>query len=372
MMTNNYAMLEIHAGKVVKILSHRSGFTEVLLDIDHIVKKAVNYDHITGKVSEGDWLILNTTAASLSLGTGGYHFVMANYTNKRLSLSPGGHGMKIRYTPSQVKISYAEEELGHERHVFSKPLNLSGKLICFGELHSMIPPLCAYFHYYYKKYIRKKVKIGYIMTDHAALPLAFSKNVANLKKQNLLDSVITTGNAFGGDLECVNIYTALQAAAIVKKCDIIIVSMGPGITGTGTRYGFSGLELGFYLDLAYRHGGQICFIPRISFAETRFRHYGISHHSITLLKDIIQSPLCIALPNISMQKVKVLYKQLRINNLFSKHRICIKDGSEIRDAMRYYGISVTSMNRGIAEDPAFFYSIGASARKALSVFCPLH
>ena len=39
MMTNNYAMLEIHAGKVVKILSQRSGFTEVLLDIDHIVKK---------------------------------------------------------------------------------------------------------------------------------------------------------------------------------------------------------------------------------------------------------------------------------------------------------------------------------------------
>ncbi|MGI6140679.1 MAG: DUF3866 family protein [Caldicoprobacterales bacterium] len=354
-------------GRVKRILSQRDGVTEVMLEMDHPVKKAINYDHITGKVSVGDWLILNTTAGSLSLGTGGYHFVMVNRAHETLPLSPGGHGMKVRYTPFQVKVPFVEEEFFHLRDSFNSPLDLEGRLICFGELHSMIPPLCAYFHYY----CPNKPRIGYIMTDHAALPLAFSKNITQLKEKKLLDTVITIGNAFGGDLECVNIYSALQAACLVEKCDIILVSMGPGITGTGTRYGFSGLELGLYLDLVYRHGGLCCFIPRISFSENRLRHYGLSHHFITILKDILQSALTIVLPCLDKRRIRYLYKQLRENHLLDKYGVCIIDGSGIRDAMEYYGISVTSMNRGIREDPAFFYGIGASAKKALSSFYSL-
>ena len=361
------SMLEMRMGKVRKVLSHRDGVTELILDIEHEVKKALNYDFITGNVSEGDWLILNTSAASMSLGTGGYHFVIANLTHKSLNLSPGGHGMKVRYTPFQVKVAFAEEELVHMRDVFNRSLDLTGKLIFFCQLHSMVPPLCAYIHYYYLKY-QYKPKIAYIMTDHAALPLAFSKNIAYLREKNLLDTVITIGNAIGGDLECVNIYTALQAAATVKKGDIIIISMGPGITGTGTRYGFSGLELGFYLDLAYRHKGQCCLIPRISFADSRHRHYGISHHSITILKDIISSPLYIVLPNLSKQKLRYLFLQLKNNHLLERYSVCLADGREIINAMKYYEISVTTMSRGISDDPEFFFSIGSAAKKALSLF----
>lgn len=32
------------------------------------------------------------------------------------------------------------------------------------------------------------------------------------------------------------------------KCDLVIVGMGPGITGTGTRYGFTGVEQGYIID----------------------------------------------------------------------------------------------------------------------------
>lgn len=357
-------MLEMHLGRVIKIISQREGITEVLLDMDHPIKKAVNYDRMTGKISEGDLVTLNTTAASLSLGTGGYHFVLTNHAHQMLPMSPGGHGMKVRYTPSQVKVPFIEEKLTGQETTFNSPLNLKGRLICFGELHSMISPLCAFFRYYSKI----KIRIGYIMTDHAALPLAFSRNIACLKERNMLDTVITIGNAFGGDMECVNIYTGLQAASVIENCDIILVSMGPGITGTGTRYGFSGLDMGFYLDLAYRYGGQCFFVPRISFAELRSRHFGISHHSLTILKDVVQSPIFITLPSLEKQKMRFLYQQVRENRLPDKYDIIFTDGKGIRKAMEHYNISVTSMGRGMREDPAFFYAVGAVAKKALSSF----
>ncbi|HHY82051.1 MAG TPA: DUF3866 family protein [Clostridiales bacterium] len=356
-------MLEYRMGRVTEILERRNGVTEVLLDIDHPVKKAINYDDITGSISKGDLLYLNTTAASLGLGTGGYHFVVINCSHKEHSMSPGGHGMKVRYTPFQVKVPYAEEEIQSAKELYNSKLNLKKKLICFGELHSMIPPLCAYF-----KYHCPRLRICYIMTDQGALPLKLSRNIDFLKKHNLVDSVITIGNAFGGDYECVNIYTGLQTAAWVDESDIILVSMGPGIVGTGTRYGFSGLEMGFYIDLAIRSGGQCCYIPRISFAEGRQRHFGLSHHSITMLTEIVQSSVLVTLPILQKKQIQIIYKQLHENKVLSRHRLCIADGSSIREVMEYYRLNITTMGRGIKDDPAFFLGIGAAAKKSLALF----
>jgi hypothetical protein len=167
----NESMLEMQMGKAVQILSERSGIQELLVETGHPVKKAVNYIRITGKAEVGDILYMNTTAASLSLGTGGFHFVMMNASKKSLSMTPGGHGMKLRYTPFQVKVPFAEEELSSAGEIYNSPLNLQNKLVFFGELHSMIPPLCAYIRFFSKT----KHRIAYIMTDHGALPLEFSK-----------------------------------------------------------------------------------------------------------------------------------------------------------------------------------------------------
>src|SRR5690554_2886 len=101
-------MVETVIGRVVKILSVRDGVTEVLVETDHPIEKAVNYNRITGNIQKGDLVYLNTTAASLSLGTGGYHFVMTNLSQESLSMTRGGHGMKLRYTPFQVKVPFSE------------------------------------------------------------------------------------------------------------------------------------------------------------------------------------------------------------------------------------------------------------------------
>ena len=355
-------MLELAMGKVVEILSRWNQITEIQLEVEHPIKKALNYNQMTGEVAIGDWLYLNTTAGSLSLGTGGYHFVMANASCRNRSMTPVGHGMKLRYTPFQVKVPFIEETLSYS-DIYNKPLNLKGRVVCFGELHSMIPPLCAYFRYY----SNKNHRIAYIMTDHAALPLAFSKSVEGMKKKGLIDVTITIGNAFGGDYECVNIYTGLQTAAQVENCDLILVSMGPGITGTGTQYGFSGLDLGFYVNLAHSGGGQCLLIPRISFADKRGRHYGLSHHTLTMMNEFVYPAIPYILPALGRKDMQYMFRQIFRNHLDANHKICVVKNKEIKEAFNYFDLFVTTMGRGIEEEPAFFKGIGAVAEKALTL-----
>ena len=45
-------------------------------------------------------------------------------------------------------------------------------------------------------------------------------------------------------------YSALAVARHVIGADAAVVAMGPGIVGTGTRLGFSGIEVGPALDAA--------------------------------------------------------------------------------------------------------------------------
>ena len=53
------------------------------------------------------------------------------------------------------------------------------------------------------------------MTDGAALPGAFSRLGVDLREAGLLDGWITCGQAFGGDLEAVTVWTGMLAA---KEC----------------------------------------------------------------------------------------------------------------------------------------------------------
>ena len=70
------------------------------------------------------------------------------------------------------------------------------------------------------------------MTDGAALPLALSDLVADLRERELIDATITCGHAFGGDYEAVSAFSALAVARHVAHADAAVVVMGPGIVGT--------------------------------------------------------------------------------------------------------------------------------------------
>lgn len=360
------AWIEFKKGVVEEIVEFISqGTIIVKLNIHHSCKLAVLYSQLTGPVKPGDIVLVNTTACSLGLGSGGYHFVMSNLSLDKNIFLANGHGMKLKYTPIQMQTLYSEEKDSPHHTYYNSPIDFSGKLVYIGELHSMLAPLCAYLKFVSDSNIR----IAYIMTDHGALPIKFSKTVTKLKKNNLLDATITIGNAFGGDYECVNIYSGLKAALNIANCQITIISMGPGILGTETTFGFSGLELGLYVNLIAGLGGNVLYIPRIGFFDNRRRHQGISHHSLTVLKHIIQYPLPLVLPLMGITQHNKIMSQLIQEGLTHKHRIVFLKGTGMKEALTHYHLHPTTMGRGIDQEPYFFYTLNAIGLYGLRKIC---
>lgn len=355
-------MISKKVGIVEEIADSSAELDDIRVNINGQIQRAYNYPKITGNINIGDEVILNTTAVELSLGTGGYHFVIANLNNKESDLSPGGHIMKLRYTPYQVKVNAVEDHESKYHDVINNFESLEDMPIVVGTLHSMLTPFVAS----YKRYNPEK-KLVYIMTDGAALPIYLSKNVETLKNKNLIDYTITIGNAFGGDFECINIYTALITAKEVLKADAVFVSMGPGIAGTGTKYGFTGIEQGPILDAVKKLGGTPIAIPRISFSDKRDRHRGISHHSITVFNDIVNVSVNIPITVYDEDCMAVIKNQIENNNLNHKHNVVYINNDKTKEDLDYFNLRVKSMGRSYEQDKEFFQAASTAAYYLMEV-----
>lgn len=348
------ALLSLRRGEVVEIINKRGDCWEILVAIDGKEYKAVNYEFFSGSVRVGDLVLLNTTAVELGLGTGGYHFVVSNLKLEEKKAKGAGHIMKLRYTPLQHKVLSVEEEASPYRRVFEATHTLQGTPVIAAELHSMVAPIVLG--------LQEKVKnkrIVYVMTEGGALPLSFSKTIDQLKKQNLIQGTVTVGNAFGGDVEAINIYSGLLAAKGVFQADVIVVAMGPGIAGTGSKWGFSGVEQGQVLNAAYSLGGRPVAVPRISFADSRPRHQGLSHHTITVLKHVTLVPVTVPMAHLPPQQMNKVLKQWQEAQL-KRCNLKIIDVSDYIFALDKSPINLSTMGRGLLEDQAFFYSAMAA------------
>ncbi|GFN35429.1 DUF3866 family protein [Tepidimicrobium xylanilyticum] len=347
-------LLSYSKAKVVTIEEEYERVSWIKVKMNNSISRAINYTDITGPVKEGDMVIVNTTAVELSLGTGGAHFVLYNYSNESKKLEGKGHIMKLRYTPIQFKVLAAEEEGSGYHHIFNEFRSLNNYPVIVGSLHSMLGPIAAML-----KWFDNKIKINYLMTDGGALPLAFSNTVRDLKAKKLIDSTITIGHAFGGDLECTNIYTGLIAAKEILKSDVTIVAMGPGIVGTGTKYGFSGIEQGHIIDAVNTLGGQAIIVPRISFKDARERHFGISHHTRTVLTEIVKTGGKLILPLLEDNKLNILKLQIDKLDIENKYEIIYEYGDDIVNALSFFQLEVSTMGRDYNNDKEYFKTLGA-------------
>src|SRR5205807_9525956 len=87
------------------------------------------------------------------------------------------------------------------------------------------------------------LRIAYVMTDGAALVMAFSETVPALRAAGLLDATITAGQATGGEIEAISLFGALAAAKAIARADVTVVSMGPGNLGSGSRWGHASIAV---------------------------------------------------------------------------------------------------------------------------------
>lgn len=348
-------MIRIRKGIVTKVQKVYKDMIEVWVDTELGEEKAVHYPSLLGPICVGDRVHLNTTAVHLQLGTGGYHFIMYN-ENYPSAECTKGHIMKLRYTPMQTQCYSIEEQFPEAINNF---VSLDQMPILTGSIHSMIPACAAVI-----KSCTPSTKVAYIMTEGAALPIAFSKVIHMLKEKRLIDVTITAGNAFGGDYEAVNLYTALITAKEVLHCDCAIVVMGPGHVGTNTTLGFTGMEIPQNVQVIHSLQGTAIAVPRISFAEKRERHYGISHHFLTAMSSqYCKSSAHISFPILNADQEKYIKKQYIDAGLDQLHTLHFIEEDTIA-ILHKYSINISTMGRCIEEDSSFFRSAGAAGAMA--------
>ncbi|MBC8136197.1 MAG: DUF3866 family protein [Fibrella sp.] len=314
-------------------------------------RRVLAYPALTGSVAIGDSVLLNITASSLSLGTGGYDFVTSNLSRAASATFGDSDGtehiIKLRYTPHQHAVR-AVEMMGEYPAYWEQSLTpLRGTPVVVCELHSQVAAVCAGI-----KASRSGARIIYVYTDTAALPIAFSRLVTQLKTSDLMDATITAGQAFGGDYEAVSVPSALIAAVHVAGADVVVVGQGPGNAGTGTRYGWSGIEQASQLEIAAMLDGTTIAAVRVSGGEVRERHQGISHHSLTVLGKMTQRTHLIAYP--AEREWDKISSELELSEATVQHCLSAGESEPGIKLLAERDIRVTTMGRTVDADKPFF------------------
>jgi hypothetical protein len=340
---------------VVAVTAERPGALELDVEVGGSSAAAIAYPELTGPVAPGDEVLLNTTAVELGLGTGGFHLVVAVDGASHRDETLEGRVMKARYMPLQTVVRSVEETHGA---VLERSAGLAGTPVVVAPLHSMLAPIAA------GAKAAGAGRVAYVMTDGAALPGAFSRLVHDLREAGLLDGFVTTGQAFGGELEAVTIWTGLLAAKEVIGADVVVVADGPGNLGTETAWGVTALAGGHALNAAAALGGRPVAAIRVSFADRRDRHRGLSHHSRTILERVCLVPATVAVPLLEGDQRETVWSALRALDSAGSLELVEADGAPALELLRERGVEVRSMGRGPGDDPAFFLAAGAAGAVA--------
>ena len=357
--------IAVEAATVVAVTARRPGATELRVRVDGADgdEAAIGYDQLTGELAAGDRVAVNTTAVRLGLGTGGLHVVMARLDAgaRPAGLSHPGHIMKARYTPSQVAVLAVEEDASPHRAAVAAVDDLDGLPVVAAELHSMVPVIAAA-----ARAADQRVRVAYVMSDGAALPFGLSRLAERMRSAGLLAGTLTAGQAFGGDLEAITVHSALAAAKAVLGADVVVVAQGPGGAGSGTRFGFSGVQMAEAVNAAGALGGRPLACLRLSGADARDRHRGVSHHTLTALGRLALARALVAVPVLDDPALAAAVgRQLEQAGVAARHELVeVAQSPPAAELLAAWGLEVATMGRGPAADPAFFAAAAAAGTLA--------
>jgi hypothetical protein len=318
--------------------------------------RALAYTGLVGEPAIGEQVVLNVGALLRGLGTGGLAFVVS-----RADLPPdaptGGHIVKARYTPLQQMLLAVDEQDSPHHGVLAGADDLAGMPVVVADLHSSLPAVVAGL-----RAERPGSRVAYVMTDGGALPLAFSRSVAGLRDAQWLVGSVTVGQAFGGDLEAVSLHTGLLAARHVLAAEVAVVIQGPGNVGTGTRWGYSGVAAGEAVNAAAVLGGRAVAALRVSDADPRPRHRGISHHSHTAYGRVALAAADLPVPADRPDLVEEAHT-LAVGAV-AEHRVVPVEVEGMVEALATSPVPLSTMGRDLREDPAAFVAGAVAGRHA--------
>jgi hypothetical protein len=332
-------------------LKLRRGFVvdedPLTVEVDGERRAAWADEVLLGEMRKGDEVIVNVAALDLQLGSGGFDVIHVNLTR---GLEASGevreHVIKLNYTSLQHPVGPVElppEAGGRSIPVLVLPL------------HGHLAPAA-----WATSQAASGLKAGYVQTGGGALPGSLSRDVARLRERDLLCGHITAGPAYGGEHEALSVAGALDAAANGLGWDAAIVGPGPGIIGSETRLGHGGMAALDSAHAALALGLPTLLSPRLSEADPRERHQGVSHHTLTVLELLLGGvglPVPAGNPEVAAQL---------INAAGDRHQL-----HEAKPDLAGYaaaGLPSRVMGRDMKEDQLFFAAalaagnaLGASA-----------
>lgn len=350
---------------IVRSVSHNDeSLVEATVHIGDEEIEAAGFPKMLGPVAVGDRVVVNTTGIELGLGTGGVGFILWNLDGPGHIAAGDGHIVKLRYTPWQTEVLSAEAPESPHHQELQTATSLDGMPVVACGLHSQVGAAAAGI-----KAASPDAKVGYLMTDGAALPLAWSRSVRALRQAGLLDKTCTVGHAFGGELEAVNVFSGLLALRVAGEVDAVVVAMGPGVVGTDTALGFSAIEQGQVLDAVTALGGTAIAALRISFADKRTRHLGVSHHTLTTLRIAARETCRVAVPVLPEAHAKQVTDQLAAADL-GRHDLVEVDGGPGLRLLAERKLRPSSMGRSADEVPELFVAASAAGALAATFVTP--
>jgi len=336
------------------------GAAEIMVTVDGESVRALAYPHLVGEPRAGDRVLLNTTALHQGLGTGGYAIVVALPDRLPADQPLSGHIVKARYTPLQATVASADEQGSPHHELLRDASSIDGMPVVVADLHSALPAVLAGLFA-----ASRTIRAVYVMQDGGALPAWFSRTVAGLRAAEWLTGTVTTGQSFGGDLETVTVHTGLLAARHVLRADVAVVSQGPGNLGTGTRWGFSGVAAGEAVNAVAALGGRPVASLRLSGADPRPRHRGVSHHSLTAYGRVALAPADVVVPSLPEPFGSAVAADAA--PLAARHKLVTVPVDGLEDALRECPVPLSTMGRDLDSDLAYFLAAAAAGRHAASL-----
>lgn len=328
---------------------------------DPVTVRALAYPALVGDPMPGDRVLLNLNALALGLGTGGYALVVALPDRlppdvvEGVVAAGGPHVVKARYTPLQAAVPCPAPSPSAD--------SLGGMPVVTADLHSALPAILAGV-----QSTAAGTRVAYVMTDGGALPAWFSQALDALSHS--LAGVVTTGQAFGGDLEAANIHSGLLAARHGLRADLAVVAPGPGSVGTGTTWGFSGTSIGEAVNAVAALGGRAVGALRISDADPRHRHRGVSHHSLTAYGRVALAPADLVVP-LDLPPALAAAVEAAVATLTPPHRLVRVCGERLDHALRALPLKLSTMGRDLDADHAYFLASAAAGRHAATLAASL-
>jgi hypothetical protein len=325
--------LSLRRGRVTRVVERHEGL--VRLEVDGVA--CVAYPPLTGPVALGDEVLVNEQARLLGLGSGGFDVLHANLT-RGVGLAPaeGAHVIKLPYTPMQVAVRHGEEDEAPAEALDGLPV------VCC-SLHSQLAPVCAGL---------EGRRVAYVQLPGGALPVALSDALRVLRARGLVELAIGAAACFGGDVDCVDVWSAL-ALAKARGVDAVVCANGPGIVGTGTALGHGGLAAATAANAAVALGGRPVIAPRLSEADPRDRHRGLSHHTRSVLE------LCLGRVALAWPEEVPLPTLFQTQNSFTVETVLVPT---VNWRQACAGLPLSHMGRRAEEDPTFFTAAYAAGR----------